>query len=159
MKKIFFVFVLVSFLGCSHKGQELLPAQQSPVKIETEGHVCGEILEFQVSAHLMPSTTYKVPAHCFVPHVKNDDVAVENQKRKLLLKIIGVMEARPEHKTGAEMLDYCWENLWKWDHLPEDQRPSHFPAVCAIPATIAREDVETVKIIERCRLECLSNSR
>ena len=142
--------------ACGGKSKET--ARMNDTAEQEEGkqdHVC-EIRAYPLSDNdILFSSLYEVPAHCFEPHVTDPDIAIENQNRKKFLNIIEVMEARPQHETGAQMLDFCWEKDWKWDHLPEDQGPNSFPLICAVSQLVTKEDVETVKKIELCRLECL----
>lgn len=150
--------------ACTGKGKSSQRIKETEVSLdnhlkqnknEKKDHVC-EISVYPVSDNdMLFHSIYEVPVHCFEPHVSDPDITIQNQRRKKFLNIIGVMKVRPQHETGAQMLDFCWENNWKWDHFPEDQRPDGGSSICNVPQRVTMKDVEIVKEIERCRLECL----
>jgi hypothetical protein len=120
--RTFLIALLCLSASCSGKGKSSpLPKETEVSNVsrdskqsagdEKKDHVC-EISVYAVSDYdQLFNSIYEVPSHCFDPHVTDPDIAVQNQRRKKFLNIIGVMEARSQDKTGAEMLDFCWEKI------------------------------------------------
>lgn len=150
MRYLMLILLLMCF-GCGKKTST--PVDHPSIFTEQQS-ACGDESIYAVSAHLMPANLYVVPNKCFEPRVEHADMSVQNKKRKTYLAIIGVMEERGHNETGTEMLEYCWETTWKYQHMPDHDRQSATPAVCSNNVIVTRGDLETVKGIEACRVEC-----
>ena len=148
MRYLMLILLLMSF-GCGKKTST--PVDHPSIFTEQQS-ACGDESTYAVSAHLIPANLYVVPNKCFEPRVEHADMSVQNKKRRTYLAIIGVMEERGHNETGAEMLEYCWETTWKYQHMPEDGPSERL--VCSNNVIVTRSDLETVKDIEACRVEC-----
>ena len=160
--KFYTFLILISFCACSSsKNTPTLYSssiEEQKDMPKSQKHPCGEYTLYPVNQSFVFYSMYSAPNQCFDPHVKNPNMAIENKRRKLFLNIIATMVFRPDDRTGEEQLDWCWEKVWKYDSLPEEESPNYMPSGCTVEAKMKKEYVETVKKIERCRVSCAAKA-